>query len=115
MPNMEPIPKRSLSRISRIFLALTIGPFAIAGVLALCIGNFSVGLGLLAFSAVLAAFPLMGMFFLRHPVQGHSANLGDELEKYKAQYPGWKGKAVYYGLAIAFLVVVILRIAGLAT
>jgi hypothetical protein len=110
---MEQIPKRSLSRISKIFLALTIGPFAIAGVVALSFGKLSAGIGLLAFSGLLAVFPLIGLFFLRHPVQGRSANLGQELENYKRQYPGWKGKTVYYGLVIAFLVVIFLRLAGL--
>jgi len=77
------------------------------------LGKTSTGLSLLALSGMMAAFPLIGLFFLRNPVQGRSANLADELEKYKLQYPGWKGKIVYYGLSFAFVLIIFLRIAGL--
>ena len=110
MPKLQPTPKRSFSRISKIFFALTIGPWFATGVVLVCLGNFSEGLGLLVFSEFLAIFPLIGLFFLRHPVQGRSANLDEEMEKFKLQYPGAKGKIAYYGLTIGFAVAILLRL-----
>ncbi len=111
MSSTDPAPKHSFSLISKIFFALLIGPPVVGCAAAIFSGNYSLGLMLFVFAGLMAIFPLIGLFFMRHQTQGRSNSLTGELAKFKAQYPGYKGKIVFYGIPVATVLVIIVRLA----
>jgi hypothetical protein len=53
--------------------------------------------------APIALLLFIGYFFKNHPLSGKSgANLFEELERFKIQYPGVKGSFVYWGILVFF-------------